>query len=316
MPDDAENPGPLVLRLDAGRIEHLEALYSAVYGHQPPKDYFRKKYTTAYTGSEYAGYIAYNGDGIPIAYYGVIPCYLKYGDSVVLAAQSADTMTHPGFRYKGLFVELSNRCFELCRNEGIRILFGFPNQHSYHGAIHKLGWTMTETMDCFIIPVSALSLEKLAARFPFLKGVYRRYVRSVLGKSRKAAQEIQNSVIADGFAGVFRDHCYFQYKDYYERFFIRCGQSGLWIRINNGLVIGDIELSGDDFDLLVKKIQRLARVLGLRQIQFHSSPGTRLHELFRARYAPAPSFPVLFQDFGSGLPLDKIKFTFGDIDIF
>ena len=32
------------------------------------------------------------------------------------------------------------------------LIYGFPNQNSYHGAI-KLGWQMTEMMECFKIPV-------------------------------------------------------------------------------------------------------------------------------------------------------------------
>src|SRR5205085_10256014 len=112
------------------------------------------KYNTAYTSAEYVGYVAYNTQGIAVAYYGVVPCILQCGDEKILSAQSADTMTHPGFRYKGMFVELSNITFDLCKKSGIKIVFGFPNQNSYHGAVHKLGWKMTDTMECFMIPVS------------------------------------------------------------------------------------------------------------------------------------------------------------------
>src|SRR6476469_514417 len=130
----------VVRRLSSDTLKDVESIYEAVYQKKAVPDYFAVKYNTAYTGVEYVGYIAYNNKNLPIAYYGVIPCFLQVGNEKFLAAQSADTMTHPGFRFKGMFVELSNLTFELCKKLRIRLIFGFPNQNSYHGAVHKLGW--------------------------------------------------------------------------------------------------------------------------------------------------------------------------------
>src|SRR3954451_14581346 len=140
------NDNVKIERLDFSRLKDLEALHKAVYGCLPPNNYFQKKYDTSYTGTSYIGYIAYNKEKFPIAYYGVMPCHIQYKNEIILSAQSGDTMTHPMYRYKGMFVELSRMTFELCKASGIKIVFGFPNQNSYHGAIHKLGWTMTEQM--------------------------------------------------------------------------------------------------------------------------------------------------------------------------
>src|SRR5882672_9602253 len=138
-----ENKEYVIERLNNDRLKDMESLYKAVYGIAAPENYFLKKYDTAYTGAEYLGYIAYNKENIAVAYYGVMPCFIQYNNEIILAAQSGDTMTHPGFRYKGMFVELSKITFELCREVGIRFIFGFPNQNSYHGAVNKLGWKLT-----------------------------------------------------------------------------------------------------------------------------------------------------------------------------
>src|ERR1700709_1350424 len=97
-----------VEKLTAAKLADVEQLHAAVYGVTPPIDFFLKKYNTAFTGFEYVGYVAYNAQKIAVGFYAVIPCFIQFGDQYVLAAQSADTMTHPGYRYKGLFVELSN----------------------------------------------------------------------------------------------------------------------------------------------------------------------------------------------------------------
>ncbi len=308
------NAGYYIERLTKEKLGDIAVLHHAVYGKKIPVSFFVKKYNTAFTGIGYIGLIAYSDHGIPVAYYGVIPCFLHDGDNMLLAAQSADTMTHPGYRFKGLFVELSLRVFDLCREEKIPIVFGFPNQHSLNGAINKLGWRMTETMDCFIIPVKALPLEKVSGKNVLLKKMYRKYTQWVLRKYR-SPWVMDNSVIQDGYAGVYRDAAYWKYKTYYDRSVIRIGESLVWIKINNGLIIGDMNVTGDFYGLMAS-LQKLAAKLGLTEIQLHTSQGTGLHQLLIKQWQPIPSFPVLFQDFGSGWELNRIKFNFADIDIF
>jgi hypothetical protein len=212
-------------------------------------------------------------------------------------------------------VELSNLTFQLSRSEGIRLIFGFPNQNSLHGAIHKLGWKMTETMDCFKIPVTTFPLEKIAHKFSFLKPLYRWHIKKKLAKCLDPSQGIANSVIEEGYSGVCRDQKYLSYKTYHNTSVICIASSLIWIKINPGFIIGDITLN-DDFEVILDGIKKIAAKLGITELQFQSSTGIKLHRLFSERYQPVPSFPVLFQDMDSGLSLSKIKFTFADIDIF
>jgi hypothetical protein len=175
---------------------------------------------------------------------------------------------------------------------------------------------MTETMDYFVIPVKTFSLEHLASKFAPLKKLYVKYVKLMLHKYLIAESGLANSVISDGYAGVYRNKQYLQYKTYSSTQVIKIGESKLWIKINNGLLIGDIALAENSFDKLMGKVKKIAGKLGVRQIYFHACKDTSLHNLFAERFNAVPSFPVLFQDFGSGVSLEKIKFTFADIDIF
>ena len=303
-------------RLNGSKLQDLETLYTAVYGYNPVKDYFKKKYNTAYTGAEYIGYIAYNQENIPVAYYGVTPCFIEYNNQIVLSAQSGDTMTHPHYRYKGMFVELSKITFDLCKAAGMRFIFGFPNQNSYHGAVHKLGWKMTETMESFTIPVNALPLESLSRRLRLPKWIYEQYVKWILHNYLLPQKGILNSGITRECGGTYRDEKYFQYKTYSRTYVIKIGSAKIWIKIGNGLIIGDLEIEDQDFDAVMDAIKKLTKRMGLLQVFFQTSPDTRLHTLFAGRYKSKPSFPILFQDFGAEIPLDKIKFTFADTDIF
>src|ERR1700756_22199 len=105
-------------RLNIDNIAAVEQLHAAVYGARPARDFFTKKYDTAFTGVQHVGFIAYSDDGAPIAFYAVIPCFIRFNRKNILSAQSADTMTHPDYRFKGLFVDLARRTFDLCETLG------------------------------------------------------------------------------------------------------------------------------------------------------------------------------------------------------
>ena len=316
MSDSPEQKAYYFERLSKKNLSDLDKLYQSVYNKSQCEDYFVKKYDTAYTGVEYTGFIAYDEKNSPIAFYGVIPCFIRYDEKLFLAAQSADTMTHPKYRYKGLFVQLANLTFDVCQEEGVSIIFGFPNQNSLHGFLIKLKWQMTETMNCFIIPVGIIPLEAITRKLSFLREPFKKYQQQVLKDYLVPLKGIENSVFVDGYAGVNRNAHYLNYKTYSDTQVIKIGESLLWIKIKNGLIIGDMKCTEEDFEETMDKLHKLTARLGLRQIQFHTSHLTTLSGLFAERYNAIPSFHVLFKDFGTNIQMDKIKFTFADIDTF
>ena len=155
MHAEAEKKAYRIERLSKDNLNDLDGLYQAVYGKTCLPGYFQKKYATSYTGAEYLGYFAYTARDLPSPIMGVMPCFLQYKHDILLGAQSfGDTMTHPEYRNRGLFVELCNLTIDLCRQTKVKLLFGFPNQNSYPGFVNKLGWTSTGRLECFCLPVS------------------------------------------------------------------------------------------------------------------------------------------------------------------
>lgn len=290
-------------------MEDLGALYKDVYKTFRPTHYFFQKYNTAYTGIENAGFIAYGTDKKPVAFCGAVPCFIQYEKKLVLAAQCTDTMTHPKHRNKGLFAKVSAVLYEFCRESGIKLLFKFPNQNAYPVAVSFPGWTETERMSRFSIQVDT---------------VWERAFFKVAGKSHKkiisniisGQPDFHNSVIANGYAGVYRDEAYMSYKACSNTYLVNITSASLWLKAAGELIIGDIMLMANDDKYFFDEIKTLARNLKLPSISFQISGSGRLHDLFAGSYKAIPSFPVLIKDFGSGLPPEKIKFTFADIDIF
>ena len=305
-----------VERLNKARLHDVATLHRLIYNSRLPNNYFLKKYDTAFTGVECIGFIAYNSDNHPIAYYGVIPCFIQWNDERILSAQSADTMTHPEYRHKGLFVRLAKCTYDLCEENEIRLVFGFPNQNSYKGLIDRLGWTITGKMHRFTIPVSSVSIQSLLARSGWSKRLYSNYRKWILRNVLTNKKGLTSSAIADGCSGVCRDNDYLDYKTYSPTDVIRIGNGTAWIKIKNSLDIGDLDLDNQDLKSTIESLKKIARRTGVTQISFQTSTGTRLCSLFESQFEAVPSFPVGFKDMGAGISLDKIKFTLADIDIF
>lgn len=316
MSDTIKVNGYCIERLGKHNVGDLDKLHRVLYNRHHSSEYFEKKYDTAYTGVQHVGYIAYNDKRDPIAFFGVIPCFIRHEHELHLAAQSADTMTHPNYSFKGLFLHLATMTMELCREEGIVLVFGFPVQSALHSFLVKLKWQMTEMMDCYVVPVSIIPAERIMKKLPFARKFYHRYQQKVLQEYLVTADGTENSILKDGFAGVNRNAHYLRYRGYHKTYVIQIGASLLWVKIRNGLVIGDIDCKPKDFDDMMEKLQRLAFKLGVHRILFHTSHQTQLAAMFAERYEAVPSYYVLFKDLGSRIPLDKVKFTYADIDHF
>jgi len=75
-----------------------------------------------------------------VGHYAVTPTPLCVKDKVHKAAFSMTTMTHPDYWGRGIFSELASEVYDCCKEKGIKVVFGFPNENSYHGFTQKLGW--------------------------------------------------------------------------------------------------------------------------------------------------------------------------------
>ncbi len=52
-----------------------------------------------------------------------------------------DTMTHPDYRNRGLFIKLANMTYDFVeKKEGAALFIGIPGSNSFYGFVKKLGW--------------------------------------------------------------------------------------------------------------------------------------------------------------------------------
>ena len=98
--------------------------------------------------------------------YIVWPTMLELGGEPIPGAQSMDTMTHPDYRGRGLFVELAERTFALAADRGFEVVYGFPNSASYPGFIRRLNFDHVGDVPSWSYPLGRRGFMRTLGRGP------------------------------------------------------------------------------------------------------------------------------------------------------
>ncbi len=91
---------------------------------------------------------------------GLITVRMKIDEQEVLASQTIDVMTDPDYRRQGIFTNILEKSLAEAKDEGIALIFGFPNRFSEPGVV-KIGWSKVGTMELMIKPLNWVNSLKL-----------------------------------------------------------------------------------------------------------------------------------------------------------
>jgi hypothetical protein len=275
------------------------------------------KYACAY--GDFGGFlcVAFTDDGEPAGSVGVLPWRVRRGELLEGAGQMVDVATHTSHRGRGLFVHLADLARTVCDRGELSFLFGFPNEEAYPIWINKLGYVHSDDLVHYRRPVRTLWLERVAGRVATLGRPYRNWVDRTLGRYA-GGEVLENSLVAEGFAAVERDSAFFAYKAGFtgSRIVALRGRRA-WLRASNGFLVGDLEpQDASGLHTVAGDLERLARRLGIHQIVFQASRGTRFSALLDAGFTESPGLPVIHRDIRSQIPPGELRYSFGDFDNF
>ena len=122
---------------DADRYREI---MQACLGTAPDARYFQWKYADNPAGQVVA-FEALAGNQV-VGFYGVIPWRLTSANRTLSVYQAMDTMTHPDFQRRGIFVKLATATdAELLARDPNHVSIAIPGSMSYPGFVQKLGWT-------------------------------------------------------------------------------------------------------------------------------------------------------------------------------
>jgi len=168
--------------------------------------------------------------------YAVQPVRMRVGNACILGAQSVNTLTDHRYRGQGLFVSLARSVYHRCAEQGVGLVYGFPNGQSAHGFFTKLDWQPLDPVPFLVRPLQtryvAEQLSKLGNKVPsWLKplasltrqipnvrlplGVVARGVRlQTIDHFDERFDELWRSILSAGRVAIAvdREHQYLQWR--------------------------------------------------------------------------------------------------------
>ncbi len=292
----------------------LPLFHDAFAGRDFSLDWLQRKYACA--GAFVCA--AFTEGGEAAGSVGVLPWRVRYGDRSEVAGQMVDVATGSAHRGRGLFVALSELARELCEAEGVGFLYGFPNEAAYPIWLGKLGYRHVDDLVEYRLPIRTIWAERVARRAGPLRPLYEGHLERALSACAAPDPVLENSLLREGFAGVERDRAFHAYKSAFAGSRVLALDGGrVWLNVRQGLLLGDVEaLAEADLEKTVRALRRLAGRLGVHQILFQASKETRFSTAFADWTRASPGLPVIYRSLGSQIPLEKLRFTFGDLDNF
>lgn len=306
-----------IVPLSKDNFTDLKFLYEAVFDNDYSLSYIVKKYNTEYLGKSLFGHLAYYNKK-PVAFHGAIPVLMTYNNQYELAAQYGDAMTLKEHNGKGLFTKLGKLTDEQLKKAGISFVWGFPNQNSEYGYLNKMTWVYTERMQCFKVKIPTVPFEKLFRKLNLTSKAYDHYLNKKLSKF-KTNKRLTGSVFKEAnIVSTSRKEEFYRYKSFTNNFTIEIDEVLFWIKIKGGLLIGDVEAESKiGFENAFEKLKQLARKNGLDEIIIQCSPNTIIESWMQDISATKQETWIIgYKNFTSKFPLEKLKFTLGDLDTF
>lgn len=293
----------------------MKELFRSAYGIDIDQNYFNKKYNTSRLGHSVIGFIAFDKTAnSPAAFYGVFPIKILINGTEVLAAQSGDTMTHKDHQKKGLFVHLAQITFEECNKKGIELIFGLPNNNSYHGFTKKLNWKHVDDVERFDLKstVKRLPLPKIFQRLGW-NHLFERFARRILKNYLVATQENFMNPLPVNYGKLVRDTAYLDYKSERNKTFIRIESIIFWIKLTDVFWIGEISDYEKMNDQILSQLKRVAYRLGYNTIVFHINKSIGAFP-FLSGFTKYESEPLCFYYINQKLENTNLLITGADFD--
>lgn len=301
-------------------VHLLPPLYQVSFGKEISLNQVKNKFNTSFSGLSFVGFLALNQQNDAVAYYGVFPCLAKYQNKAYLVAQSGDTMTHPDHQGKGLFTQLAKKTYEYCKEVGIHLVFGFPNENSYPGFIKKLDWHHFDDMTAYHIKTSKLPIFRLKEQFALIARHFNN-TKNRFTEHFKIEDAFMSSTTDYNHVSLEHSIDFVKYKQVHSpSFLIKIAEVKMWVKLSDKmfLLVGDVEkCSETQFVAAISQLKKYAAKMGFPHLRFHVSKNTWLENLLQKHAVKmANEYPVAGINLSNELPLEKCKFTMADNDTF
>ena len=301
-------------RLDCSNLKDVQFLYKEIFGKRISLEDLTKKYDTGYTGIKHVTFLAYDGKK-PIAFYGALPQRMNYNGESILAVHTCDSLTLPSYQRQGLHKMLALKAYDLMRKEGVRFVYAFHSENTFYSC-KKLDWELAYSMRGFAVKAGNFPVAKAVRKFRPLVTLYDNYVRFVLRPFQVASDQFENSNASESLCQDY-SAAFFDYKSYTNNLVIELGNVKFWLNITSRISVGDVTFETES-DLLkgIEKLRKLTSKLGLNEILFQTTPGSKLEKMLSKHFPSFESWRVGYYLLDEALEIDQLRVNYGDLDTF
>ncbi len=316
---DSENY--YAVKLCQENIADLVYLFKHCFNEDLTQEELIARHSLCHGDVKFVGFIAYERLTNDIAaYYGVFPTYLSYENKEHLTAQSGDTMTHPKHQKKGLFVKLASLTYQYCDENGIELIFGFPNENSYPGFTKNLGFSLPPAMGAFTLVENKFELTRITEKVSVLHKIHLAYINFVIDiLSEKGSEFTSSNATSPEIAAVVHDSQFFKQKNPKPTRIRKVIGKNIWFQVlSNRMLIGDLEAGSEsEIAQVIGKLRIIAFLSGFRFVAFKMTPNAYLFPVFKQLGLVFRDInPVILKNLHSSIPFEAIAFTNSDIDVF
>jgi hypothetical protein len=137
-----------------GDQNEIKKLYEFVFDTPMPLDLWNWRYLENPTG-KVAILLAISGeDGTLAGQYALCPMPMTMGAEDIVGALSLDTMVHPNFQGQRMFTILAEDLYQRIADDGVPVVYGFPNGQSHPGFEKYLKWEdLVEHLPVYVRPL-------------------------------------------------------------------------------------------------------------------------------------------------------------------
>lgn len=270
-------------------------------------DFFRKKYSTKWSGMPLLGIIAMDGDN-PIA----LRCTTIYKFNSVSCnykvAQCGDLVVDENYRNKGLATEMIMGIEKQAIKNNIDAIVVFPNKKARR-IYEKLNeWSLIGNFCRFKIEVNALPVLKMLNKL-HLNDLYFNLIRKDV--TDVFVSKIKNIEIAENNKiGVFIDRNYLDYKSYGKYSCYMYDDKAVIWTFSDGLVVLFSEVATEkELEQEIQNLKVFCRKRGIHEISYYCYSGSRLFSLLTNSYEAIPTLPVYAYQINPELDISRIVFN-------
>lgn len=272
-----------------------------------PLKFFKKKYSTKWSGSSLLGLIAMN-EKKNIALCCTTIYKLRSKSSDYLMAQCGDLVVDEEYRRRGLFTEMILQLEKTADERKMDAVFVFPNKNA-NKIYEKLAeWRHIGNFYSFSFKVKTVpllkSLNKLHLNDLYFSILRRKYIDTFIST-------IKNKEITENDkVGVYVDADYLDYKSYGKySCHIYKDKAIIWT-FSDGLVVLFSEVTTKkELQQEIQHLKSFCQKRGIHQFTYYCYSGSTLYSLLSSDYEAKPIFPVYAYTINPDLDFSRVVFN-------